>query len=63
MAKLKQEILDNLLKVIDKIEETFGEIEGFEVLLTKNKDGETVFSELKELNLYYFTKINILKAK
>lgn len=61
VKKTRKEILEDLMEVIDHIEDEYGALEGLEILLSKDKtlDGEPL-SMLKEVNLYYFTKTNIL---
>ena len=61
--KTQEQILADLRDIIDDIETLWGEVEGLEILLkkTKDSDGSISYSELKEVNLYYFTKTNIIK--
>jgi hypothetical protein len=65
MAKTELEILNDIRVLVDDLEEQYGDLEGFEILLTKKKndDGAIDYSELKEVNLYYLKKANILKDK
>jgi hypothetical protein len=63
MESKEKELLNKLRELVDEFEEHFGNLEGFEVLLEKEKDeaGTVQYSNLKEVNLYYFTKTNIIK--
>lgn len=62
---MNDKIKDKINELIDSLETEYGELEGVEVLLTKSKnnEGKIIHSDLKEVNLYFFTKTNILNKQ
>ena len=53
-------IKDKIAELVDSLEEYYGDLEGFEVKLAKQKDedGNVTFSVLEEVNIYYFKHIH-----